>query len=249
MPVFHTWYTLRPSHRRRRVRHYDEGYGNWHDSRVEPFGWYININGSGLDNANLSTGKNGPKLDEWWDHAGRGSYHTAWLYHMQTWRDKFLTHQPDPAFQWHSHSWRIQPCSSDRLVRLSRQSPDYNRLGPAFAGGWANYTTSWSGNTGYPSRRFSTWLESAHYQGCYLTPGSVPIHRPPEANDRLEGLPHELVPEGYLPPGDQNTTLAGVLDNYRVTYFDDATMPCTFPTKPIAKLVDELVFIPELTEL
>jgi hypothetical protein len=231
--------------RHRRVRHYDEGFGNWHETRVEPFGWYVNWNGSGLEH-----GPNGkPKLDEWWDDAVRGSYHTGWLYHISYWRDKFLTHLPDPAFAWHKHSWRIQPCAQRKLVQMSPMSPGYNHLNESYAGGWANSTLSWSGNTGYPSRRFSTWLESPHYQGCYLYPGSVPIHRPPLVHDRLDGFPSIQVPNDYLPPGDQNNSNKGLLNGYRQTYSDDATMPCTFPSLPLAKLVDELVFLEELEEL
>jgi hypothetical protein len=188
-------------------------------------------------------------LDEWWNHAGRGAYHTSWLYHISTWRDTFLTHKPDLGFAWHSHSWRVQPCDQSKLVWLPLTSPTYNILNSSFAGGWANYSLSWSGNTGYPSRRFSTWLESAHYQGCYLTPGSVPIHRPPTFDDRLEGLPYELVPNNFLPPGEQNMSLQGILNGYRVTYSDAASLPCKFSGMPLAKLVDELVFIPELKEL
>jgi hypothetical protein len=227
------------------VRHYDEGFGSWHESRVEPYGWYVNLNGSGLDN-----GKNGqPKLSEWWDDAVRGTYHTSWLYYMQSWRDTFLTHAPDPAFKWHSHSWRIQACSQDKVVWLASNSPAYNSLNVSFSGGWANYTSSWVGNTGYPSRRFATWVESPHYQGCYLTPGGVPIHRPNGVYDRLDGFPNLAVPRGYLPPGDQDDGYMGLLDGYRTTYTDAATLPCTFPGLPLAKLVDELVFIPELEEL
>jgi hypothetical protein len=229
---------------RRRVRHYDEGFGSWHESRVEPFGWYVNLNGSGLG---LLDGK--PRLEEWWDHAGKGTYHTGWLYHLSFWRDVFLTHKPDPGLSWHSHSWRIQICDQSKLVWLSLNAPSYNILNESLAGGWANHTLAWSGNSGYPSRRFSTWLESAHYQGCYLTPGSVPIHRPPISVDRLEGFPYVEVPNDYLPPGEQNMSYKGLLDRYRVTYSDAASLPCNFPSLPLAKLVDELVFIPELSEL
>jgi hypothetical protein len=229
----------------RRVHHYDEGFGSWHASRVEPFGWYVNLNGSGLD----SGPQNRPKLDEWWDDAGRGSYATSWLYYIDSWRETFLTHEPDRAFGWHSNSWRIQPCSQDKLIWLAHESPGYNVLNASSAGGWANYTAAWTGNTEYPSRRFSTWLESPHYQGCYLTPGSVPIHRPPEKFDRLDGFPSTRVPSGYLPPGEQDQALAGLLDGYRATYNDAASLPCQFPSLPLAKLVDELVFIPELQEL
>ena len=231
-----------------RVRHYDEGFGSWHESRVEPFGWYVNLNGSGLGN-----GPNNPwpqaKLDEWWDHAGRGSYHTSWLYNLRWWRDTYLTHQPDSAFKWHSNSWRVQACSQDKLVWMAPQSPGFNNVTAPNAGGWANYTAAWAGNTGYPSRRFATWLESPHYQGCYLTPGGVPIHRPASTYDRLEGFPAWEVPNGYLPPGDQDKQYKGVLDGYRMTYSDSASLPCKFPGLPLAKMVDELVFIPELQEL
>lgn len=203
------------------------------------------MNGSGLDNGPLGR----PKLDEWWDAAGRGSYHTNWLYHIKQWRDTFLTHEPDPAFRWHDHSWRVQLCSQQKLVQMSPSSPGYNILNDTYAGGWSNTTIGWVANTGYPSRRFSTWLESPHYQGCYLTPGGAPIHRPPGTYDRLHGFPFETVPPGYLPPGEQNGTLAGILDGYRMTYSDASSMPCTFPSMPVARLVDELVFIPELSEL
>jgi len=230
---------------RRRVHHYDEGFGNWHDSRVEPFGWYVSLNGSGLEND--KSGK--PKLDEWWDHAVRGSYHTSWLYHISSWRDMFLFHRPDPFFAWHDNSWRVQLCSQSKMVQMAASSPSHNILNESFAGGWSNYTLSWVGNTGYPSRRFSTWLESPHYQGCYLTPGGVPIHRPPGVHDRLDGFPNVQVPKGYLPPGDQDVNMMGLLDGYRFTYTDAATMTCNFPSLPLAKLVDELVFIPELQEL
>ena len=230
---------------RRRVRHYDEAFGSWHASRVEPFGWFVSMNGSGLDN-----GANGkPKLDEWWDDAGRGTYATSWLYHIDWWRQTFLAHEPDRAFSWHSNSWRIQPCSQQKLVWLSQNSPAYNILNASAAGGWANYTAAWTGNTEYPGRRFSTWTESPHYQGCYLTPGSVPIHRPPASYDRLDGFASTPVPSGYLPPGDQDPGNKGLLDGYRTTYTDAATMPCSLPGLPLAKLVDELVFIPELQEL
>lgn len=228
----------------RRIRHYDEGFGNWHDSRVEPFGWYVNLNGSGLD-----TGPTGrPKLDEWWDAAGRGQYETGWLYNIAIWRDTFLTHSPDPFFSWHNHSWRIQPCSQKKLVQLTLNSPGYNILNETYAGGWSNYTSSWTGNSGYPSRRFATWAESPHYQGCYLMPGSVPLHRPSSYYDRLDGFPYVETPKGFLPPGIQNSSLKGVLDGYRMSYSDDSTLPCTFPSMPVAKMVDELVFIPELQE-
>lgn len=228
-----------------RIRHFDEGFGNWHDTRVEPFGWYVNLNGSGLESA--AHGR--PKLDEWWEAAGQGSYHTSWLYHIQEWRNIFLTHKPDSAFLWHSHSWRVQLCSQQKLVQMTSQSPDYNKLNEDHAGGWANATLSWAGNTGYPSRRFSTWLESPHYQGCYLYPGSVPIHRKPGVHDRLDGYPYSVVAPGFLPPGEQDASLAGILDGYRVTYTDEASMPCTFPSLPVARMIDELIFLTEISEL
>ena len=204
----------------------------------------------GLNGSGLEPDKSGrPKLDLWWDDAGRGSYHSGWLYSMKAWRDRFLAHQPDSAFFWHSHSWRVQACDQSKLIQLPSSAPYYNVLNSSFAGGWANHTLSWTGNTGYPSRRFSTWTESAHYQGCYLTPGSVPIHRPPVLVDRLEGLPYSKVQPGYLPPGEQNATYRGLLDQYRTTYSDATSLPCTFPALPVAKLVDELVFITELEEL
>jgi hypothetical protein len=178
----------------------------------------------------------------------KGSYHTSWLYHLKSWRDVFLTNSPDPAFFWHNNSWRVQACAQHKLVWMSPNSPFYNVLNISYAGGWSNYTQSWSGNTGYPSRRFATWLESPHYQGCYLTPGGVPIHRPPGLHDRLDGFPKKSVPEGYLPPGDQDQSLSELFFGYQTTYEDSATMPCTFPSLPIAKLVDELVFLTELEE-